>query len=97
MDTNCWLKVRYACLLSKSCFYIDPLETCVKPNMFNIWVKNKCVNPKLTLLGGRGGLDGRNSTPMGCLTGSGAIFTRGLGGGGLTCFHGKKNQNGPRV
>ena len=45
--------------------------------------------PKVDHLGG-GGLDGRNSTPMGCLTGSGVIFTRGLGGGGLTCFHGKK-------
>ena len=27
------------------------------------------------------GLDGTNSTPTGCITGSGVIFNRGLGGG----------------
>ena len=43
------------------------------------------------------GLDGRNSTPMGSLTGSGAIFTRGLGAGGLTCFQTKRYLNGARV
>ena len=60
------------------------VETYVKPNMFNVWVKKECVHPKFTLLGGQRGVDGKNSTPMACLTGSGAIFTRGLGGGAVS-------------
>ena len=69
-----WFRVPFASMDDKC-----SLETYVinKPNMFNVWVKNCCGNPKLNLLGGGGG----GSTPTGCLTGSGVIFGRGLGGG----------------
>ena len=82
--------IRGLCIQLFNQFFVIPIETYVKPNMFNIGVKINALI-KMDTFGGGGvrGLDGRKSTPTGCLTGSGVIFTRGLGGSHLLPW--KKN------